>query len=684
MVFGILFSGCRAEEHPAARVVLDHSGTEMGVVDLGSEVTQTSKGTMRFVGRIIDSVKRETVDGCHIAYAVTNSPHDPKLHVLVDGRPVAGFDDVIWHSLETSADGNHFAFVANRDGRQVCVRDGTMGQSFEKIGRSGPESGSPLVFSPDGRQLGYAARMDGAWHVVLDGTVGPAFDDLGSMMTTGFRKVSDGSRSWERYDVGNRDCPQFSADGRHVFYLAQRKKTDRTRYVLVLDGKPGPEYEGFWGAYLCPNGEVAYVGLNGFNAQVVFDGVPETEQLGTSELVFSADGKRHAYSVGKAGSGVHSVIVDGKQGGRFGTVDNLKFSADGNHVAFNTYVEASGYGVVMDDALIPPVDGFRISRVYFSGDGERTVFLGEKKREAVGDKALIENGKVIAMFPSSYWLFLSPDCRRIAYSKVTPGRGLRVVLDGVEHPEMASIDFEKVKFSGDSRHFSYVGKDLQQRSCVIVDGVVGPQLDSLAVNHPVFSSAGYGLAYAGRLGADWVVVTNGVLGPKLTGVTTESFVFSPDGQEVAYIAKLGGEYTVVRDTVSGPCFAEVRADSLQFSPDGKHLAYVAAETELTGNGRKMKSWRVVMDGVPGAVYAEIGSKNVIFSSDGRHWAYVARRDREEYVVIDGIEGPRFASIEAGPKECRDGRLEYLAFDSGEPRRKLMRVTVNGFGAAGRQ
>lgn len=54
------------------------------------------------------------------------------------------------------------------------------------------------------------------------------------------------------------------------------------------------------------------------------------------------------------------------------------------------------------------------------------------------------------------------------------------------------------------------------------------------------------------------------------------------------------------------------------------------------------------------------------------------------MVIDGIEGPRFASIEAGPQECRDGRLEYLAFDSDEPRRKLMRVSVKGFGAAGRQ
>ncbi len=465
------------------------------------------------------------------------------------------------------------------------------------------------------------------------------------------------------------------------FYLAQRKSPEGLRYTMVLDGKPGPEFQFFGGAHLCPNGEVAYVGLNGFNAQVVFNGVPEIEQ-GGSELIFNADGKRHAYIAGRARSGALSVVVDGKQSERFNTIDHLQFSPDGHHVSFNTYLDESGYRVVVDGALIPPVDGFRISRVYFSGDGQRTVFLGEKSRDPVGDKALIENGKVVATFPSSYWVFVSPDCRRVAYSKVTANRGIQVVLDGIAHPEMASIDFEKVRFSAVSRHFSYVGQDNQQRWSVVVDGAAGPKLDSLAVNHPVFSPAGDGYAYAGKVGAEWVVITNGVIGPKLTALTLESLTFSPDGRQAAYIGKIGNAENVVHSTRSGPNFAAIRPGSVAFSPDSKHLAYVASNDDENGRGKKIKKWRVIVDGVSGPDFSEIGPRHVIYSSDSRHWGYIARQERHEMFVIDGIEGPRFSSIEAGPIECSDGRLEYMGFDGDGDKRKLVRVKVKGFGPAG--
>ncbi len=647
-------------------------------MDLGSEVTQSPKGPLNFVGRIVDEVKKETAGGCRIAVAVTNSPHSPKLHVIADGKRVDGFDDVVWHSLTMSPDGKHVAFVANREGKQVCVRDGRAGNNYEKIGRMGTESGSPLVFSSDGQQLGYVVQMHGRWRVVVNDVLGPEFDDVGGMMLTKhYPATFNGLPSLRAETYGGSDCPVFSADGQNVFYLTQRKTAQGRRYAVVLNGISGPEFEAFWGAHLCPTGDVAYVGLNGFNAQVVFNGVPETEQ-GGSELVFSADGKRRAYIGGKAGSGARFIVVDGKPSRQYGNIENLRFSPDGSHVAFNTYVESSGYRVVLDDVMVAPVDGYRISRVYFSGDGSRTVFLGEKSRDAVGDKALIEAGCVTAEFLGAYWLTVSPDCRRVAYCKVTPGRGQRVVLDGIEHPEFRSVDFERVRFSSDSRHLTYVAHDSEGKWRVVADGVVGPPIDSLAINHPVFASETGGWAYAGKVGGDWIVFANGVAGPKLTQISLDSFVFSEHSTDVAYVGNVNGARCVVRSTSTGPLFSEIRTGSLSFSPDGKHLTYVAADTPENGDGKGKKSWRTVIDATRGPSFSEIGPKGVVFSSDSRNSAYVARMGREEMVVINGLEGPRFSSIEVGPIECSDGRLEYIGFEGAIPRRKLVRVTVRGF------
>ena len=661
------------------RSVLDHRKSDLGVVSLGSEVTQTTKGPMQFVGRIVDSVRSETADGCRLGLAITDSPHSSKLHVLVDGKPVPGYDDVAWHSLVFSANGRHFAFVANKDGKQVCVLDGISGQEFEKVGRMGTDSGSALAFSPDGQHLGYAARENGKWRVVLDGVVGPEFDDVNGMMLTRYRKmVLNGFPQWERETYGGSDCLQFSADSRHMFYLAQRNNGNVRRYIMVLDGKPGPEFEGFWGAHLCPNGEVAYVGLNGFNAQVVFDGVPEIP-IGGSELVFSLDGTHHAYIAGAERGGARSVVFDGKQGPQFKVIQDLKFSPDGRHVVYQTYLEDSGLRIVMDGSLVPPVDGFRVSRVIFSSDGQRTAYIGEKRRDG-GDRAFIVDGKAVAFATSSFLVFVSPDAKRFAYTTTTPwpGHRTRMVLDGSDGPEMATFDQTSAKFSDDSRHFAYLAQDGHYRPSVVVDSQAGPTYDAIAKDHPVFSPAGDHYAYAARAGVDWVVAEDGISGPKLGKVDLDSLRFSPDGRRLVYTAQIASWQTVMTDTTPGPMFDEIRQGSLTFSPDAKHFAYVAGHEEVNADGKKTRTWQVVFDGVPGPAFAGIGPKNVVFSSGSQHWAYVGQQRGLETVFVDGIAGPSFSSIEVGPIQCADGHLEYIAYDGDGEGRRLVRVTVKGF------
>lgn len=698
LIAGLLFFSTRAavaEKSGEFRSAFNHYRIDLGTVDLGSETSQTAKGPMMFVGRIVDSVRCESPDGCRLALAVTNDPHSPKLHVLVDGVAVPGYDDVAWHSLVFSPDGKHFAFVANKDGKTVCVRDGVAGRGYEQIGRYGTDSGQAITFSPDGLHLGYAAREDGKWFVVVDDVPGPEFDSVDGMMLTRYqKKVVDGFTKWESKTSGGSDCPQFSADGRHVFYLAQRKSEKGDRYVLVLDGKPGPEYANFWRAHMCPNGEVAYVGINGFDAQVVFDGVPEIAN-GGSELVFSPDGKHHAYIAGKAGSGNHVVVFDGKPGPRFEGIQDLQFSPDG-HLFYQTYSESSGVRIVRDEILVPPVDGYRVSRAYFSRDGQRTVYIGEKRRDGKA-MAFIVDGKAVPFESSNFLYFVSPDARKLVYEQRSPS-GRQLIVDGAAGPVVADYNRESLKFTADSRRFAYVAHDAQYHQCVVVDGQAGPFYFSIEKGHPFFDSTGNHFAYAARSGpSEWVVVLDGIPGPALTSVNVLSLRFSPDGRLV-YIAGFGTEQAVVINTTPGPRFSQIEPDSLTFSRDGKHFAYVAI-TETTGKvgpststsapvgvrNRDIKAptKQVVFDGLPGPSLEAVGAKGVVFSSDGQHWAYSGRKKGHESVWIDGVVGPEFFSIEVGPVERADGQLQYLAFDGDYVDQKLVRVTVEGFGPAKR-
>lgn len=693
LIAGLLSFSIRdavAEKSGEIRSAFNHHRNDLGTVDLGSDTTQTAKGPMRFVGRIVDAVRYESPDGCRLALAVTNDPHSPKLHVLVDGVAVPGYDDVAWHSLVLSPDGKHFAFVANKDGKKVCVRDGFAGHTYEQIGRYGTDSGHAITFSPDGR-LGYAARENGKWFVVLDDVPGPDFDSVDGMMLTRYQKnVVDGFTKRETKTSGGSDCPQFSSDGRHVFYLGQRKTEKGDRYVLVLDGKPGPEYASFWGAHLCPNGEVAYVGVNGFDAQVVFDGVPEIAN-GGSELVFSPDGKHHAYIAGKAGSGNHVVVFDGKPGPRFESIQDLQFSPDG-HLFYQTYSESSGVRIVRDEILVPPVDGYRVSRAYFSQDGQRTVYIGEKRRDGRA-MAFIVDGKAVPFESSNFLYFVSPDARKLVYEQRSPN-GRQLVVDGTAGPVVADYNRESLKFTADSRRFAYVAHDAQYHQCVVVDGQAGPFYFSIEKGHPFFDTTGNHFAYAARSSpSEWVVVLDGIAGPTLTSVDLPSLRFSPNGRLV-YIAGFGTEQAVVIDTTPGPRFSQIEPDSVTFSPDGKHFAYVAI-TKTTGKAaistpnsapvgvrnREIEAHtkQVVFDGLPGPSLEGVGSKNAIFSSDGQHWAYSGQKKGHESVWIDGVAGPEFFSIEVGPLERADGQLEYLAFDGDYVSRKLVRVCVKGFG-----
>src|SRR5688572_17289145 len=124
--------------------------------------------------------------------------------------------------------------------------------------------------------------------------------------------------------------------------------------------------------------------------------------------------------------------------------------------------------------------------------------------------------------------------------------------------------------------------------------------------------------------------------------------FSPDGRQVAYIAKTAEGSWAVRGT-----WKSRRLDTIccmAISDDGNRVAYmggdrgaevISLDDRIVGEGTR--EWRPIWP--------------LSFSGDGQVVAYAMAhlKERKARIVVDGREGPLFASVGL-PSLSRDGRV----------------------------
>lgn len=255
-------------------------------------------------------------NGKHVLYAATGIENKQRFVMVVDGKPGGECDRVDMYDLAFSPDGNHVAYPLRVGQKWRMVIDGQVGPEYDGIAHSLSASGNSqlAVFSPDSKRVAYFATRKEKRFVVLDGQPGPEYDD------------------------GEVAVPLlFSPDSKHVAYAALRaigtggktftigrdgkesiSRTMGEKWRLVVDGKPGPEFEKVVNPIFSADGShVAYGaskdgGIVSFFA--VVDGLPRPEYLGyrTLSVKFSPDGKHHAYAASRAGQEV--LVVDGKPG----------------------------------------------------------------------------------------------------------------------------------------------------------------------------------------------------------------------------------------------------------------------------------------------------------------------------------------------------------------------------------
>jgi roadblock/LC7 domain-containing protein len=392
------------------------------------------------------------------------------------------------------------------------------------------------VLSADGTRIAVAVHKGSRVTLSVDGVAQePLYDRLGQ-----FRGQSE--------EKAKAAVPAvFSPDGSRFAYIGMREGAFR----VVVDGKEGPPSSGISMdsfQFSADGKRFAYKvnPLQGDGAQEMYQGVPATRAVIDHEagpafssvdgLRFSPGGKHVAYVGGLRGN--YAVVVDGKTVGTCGKVRDLSFSGDGEHWAYTCEAKLESRAEANGPAIRVFVDGKPEAKAYsdihsfqWSAQGAHYGYIGmtppSSGAAGPGSEAVIDGKAVSAGVKGIAGsalanLVLSADGLRHAYKalrfrQANPGEF--AVVDGVAGQEFRGI--LQLGFTPDSKH-SYVlggtasGGAGPQSAYLIFDG---EEFEGPFRLHPflhAFSDKRY--VYAKKIGGEWTAVLEGGAAPVVSGI----------------------------------------------------------------------------------------------------------------------------------------------------------------------
>jgi hypothetical protein len=384
---------------------------------------------------------------------------------------------------------------------------------------------------------------------------------------------------------------------------------------------------------------------------------------GGSTFAFSPDSRHYVCNTHKINTASHlitqALIVDGVThadgpGGFAG------FSPDGSHHAYMT-VSGTAATIVFDgathglqrgpyDQFAPPLispDWSRMAIPYTAAGQDRHPHPIGIVIEADGRRTMI--GDVRQSFSACGNVDWSPACNHMAFP-VSDASGTRMVVDG--NPGKAYRQIEQVTgthgFSPDSEHYAYVADGL-----VVLDGreLNVPGMGPGKLWKLVFSRDSKRIACIGEWNHSPMIVLDGTIVEKSVDrvAASTSFVFCADSTHYQFSTSdtlfIEGEEANEKGTIV--------AFSQRFSADGRHDAFLVR----SGSGHA-----VVVDGVKGESFPSIDKDSLRFSPDGQHVAYVARARSGSVVVRDKVKGKVYRSIivDSLAFDPASNHLAYLA------------------------
>lgn len=386
-----------------------------------------------------------------------------------------------------------------------------------------------------------------------------------------------------------------------------------------------------------------------------------------STVLVSPDNNRVAYVIDPDGR--RKVVINGKETPSEYRAGGFLFSPDSHHVVYLNK-RNSKWHFTLDGAESEAYDDFGIGSNLFSPDSKRWAYAAR-----IGEHFyVVDNKGKSKPYNQVSGIGFSPDSQRLAFLGERDGKW-HIVIEGMETPIKATIEYGRILFSADSKRIAYViAKDSMQHLVidgktskpyeaingvfispdskrvvlittegvnkrVVVDGVAGESF--LAIGDIRFSPDGKTITYPAKQDGKWQLVVNGKKEQAYDGVAPP--VFSKDGKHFAYAVLNEKEMFVILDGTPGPKFHKI--GQLKLSPVGGRLAYLV----LLPNGK----WQVVIDGTAGRVYDKqpIG---FAFGPSGKHYAFAATRAGKDYVVVDGIEDKPVWNLLKGGRPRFDG------------------------------
>jgi len=385
------------------------------------------------------------------------------------------------------------------------------------------------------------------------------------------------------------EAPTFSKDGLHIAVTVPKG----SKSVIMVDGIEGPRFDSRVNQIVfSPDGKRhAYVAVSGTDGILVLDGkeVAREPLMDNTPpyhvLVFSPGGKRFAHQrLERETKGAYRwLVIDGKQGDKVTAIQNLVFSPDETRFAYLAGHEADKGGQTL------VVDGRNVGRQgvnpQFSPDGKTVVTVGHTPTESV----LLMNGKAGSRAKSIRGVHMSTGGINLLVlgnmsqsGQGTPGEFLGASGKKIEGSECQTIEW--VKFSPDGKRYAALCSMAPMIKYMLVDGKKGEHYQ---------------------------------------GIT--DFEFSPDSSRYTYMARSSaGSFRVV-DGEESQGYNGYQA--FAWGGGGKRFGYI-------GNGTMIKEGDVIIDGKATKYPAP---RHVGFSADGSRWAFVGGDPFFGSLYVDGVE-----------------------------------------------
>ena len=525
---------------------------------------------------------------------------------------------------------------------------------------------------------------------------------------------------------GGSEFEDLQASNGHIAWVEQKAST--SKWIVYRDGKEmGGKYDGVKYLEFSPDGEhLAFFGQRNLQWLLVLDGQERSQAFAdVTPVVFEPRGPSWAFSA-CAAENTCTMVVGGHPADTpretYDQVSPPQFSLDGKRLGFMVQFHGKWTAIVDGKAIGPQMKGY--SCLGFSPDAAHFFVCGTTNK---AELTYPQWTYFVDGAPGPYFAQISPitfssDDRHYAYG----GSGSQVafkkdktngtiVLDGKSGPEFqgrglpgawvtllnAPIVAAEV-YSGGG--FIY--------PVVLVPGhlISGPRVLSASLNgvsDPVFDVRG-NLAYAARLGKDYVVVFDGAqAGPRFDDVVSD-VVFTDDALHSAYVALRGREFVEVLDNQPGkavplddspqrshprkpdptdlnatpdtdeplpPPIPKASIGWTELTPHATHFAFEIVKGGIRFNaGKTLRAERtIVLDGEPGKRYSALGMSVLQFSKDEKHYWYTVSgaSGKRGLVVVDGHESKLYSNLTGAQFDPADNGIIFFARRG----KKLLRVTL---------